>query len=68
MTYEGPGGTVRMALGKGHQAIMETAYGTTKLVNGKLTLVNVKRYPAEKVNPPEGIKSADWIKSGFKPK
>src|SRR5882762_8269968 len=67
MTYEGPGGTVRMALGKGHQAIMETAYGTTKLVNGKLTLVNVKRYPAEKVNPPEGVKSADWIKSGFKP-
>src|SRR6267378_188290 len=48
------------------QAIMETAYGTTKLVNGKLTLVNVKRYPAEKVNPPEGIKSADWIKNGFK--
>jgi branched-chain amino acid transport system substrate-binding protein len=68
MTYEGPGGTVRMALGKGHQAVMETAYGTTRLVNGKLTLVNVKRYPAEKVNPPEGMKSADWIKSGFKPK
>ena len=66
MTFEGPGGTVRMAIGKGHQAIMETAYGTTKLVNGKLTLVDVKRYPAEKVNPPEGVKSADWIKSGFK--
>ena len=29
-------------------------------------VVNVKRYPAEKVNPPEGVKSADWIKSGFK--
>jgi len=66
-TFEGPGGTVRMAIGKGHQAIMETAYGTTKLVNGKLTLVNVKRYPAEKVNPPEGVKAADWIKNGFKP-
>ena len=65
-TFEGPGGTVRMAIGKGHQAIMETAYGQTKLVNGKVTLVNVKRYPAEKVNPPEGAKSADWIKSGFK--
>ena len=65
-TFEGPGGTVRMANGKGHQAVMETAYGTTKLVNGKLTLVNVKRYPAEKVNPPEGVKSADWIKNGFK--
>jgi len=65
-TFEGPGGTVKMAIGKGHQAIMETAYGTTKLVSGKLTVVNVKRYPADKVNPPEGLKSADWIKSGFK--
>ena len=64
--YEGPGGTVKMALGKGHQAIMETVYGQTKLVNGKITMTNVKRYPAEKVNPPEGIKSADWIKNGFK--
>ena len=65
-TFEGPGGTVRMAIGKGHQAIMETAYGQTKLQGGKLTVVNVKRYPAEQVNPPEGVKAADWIKSGFK--
>jgi len=64
--FEGPGGQVSMANGKGHQAIMETVYGTTKLVNGKITIVNVKRYPAEKVNPPEGVKSADWIKGGFK--
>jgi branched-chain amino acid transport system substrate-binding protein len=67
-TFEGPGGTVRMAIGKGHQAIMETAYGQTKMAGGKLTVVNVKRYPAEQVNPPEGVKSADWIKSGFKAK
>ena len=66
MTYEGPGGTVRMAIGNGHQAIMETVYGMTKLVGGKLTLTGVKRYPADMVNPPEGVKSADWIKSGFK--
>ncbi len=66
MTFEGPGGTVRMAIGKGHQAIMETAYGRTRLVGGKITMVSVKRYPAEKVNPPEGVKSADWIKAGFK--
>src|SRR5882672_9378072 len=66
MSFEGPGGQVRMAIGKGHQAIMETAYGMTKRVGGKLTMVNVKRYPAELVNPPEGVKSADWIKSGFK--
>jgi branched-chain amino acid transport system substrate-binding protein len=65
-TFEGPGGQVRMAIGNGHQAIMETAYGTTKLEGGKLTVVNVKRYPAEQVNPPQGVKSSDWIKSGFK--
>ena len=65
-TFEGPGGTVRMAIGKGHQAITETAYGQTKLVDGKITMVNVKRYPAEQVNPPEGVKSTDWIKAGFK--
>src|SRR6267142_1966600 len=66
LSFEGPGGQVRMAIGKGHQAIMETAYGMTKRVGGKLTMVNVKRYPAETVNPPEGVKSADWISGGFK--
>ncbi len=66
LTFEGPGGTVRMARGKGHQAIMEMVYGMSKVVGGKMTVTNVKRYPAEKVNPPEGVKSADWIKGGLK--
>ncbi len=66
MTFEGPGGTVKLANGKGHQAVMETVYGQTKYANGKLSLVNVKRYPADKVNPPADMKSADWIKGGFK--
>ena len=65
-TFEGPGGTVKMAIGKGHQAIMETAYGMSKVVGGKMTVTKVKRYPAEMVNPPDGVKAADWIKSGFK--
>jgi branched-chain amino acid transport system substrate-binding protein len=65
-TFEGPGGTVKMANGKGHQAIMETVYGMSKVVGGKMTVTNVKRYPAEKVNPPEGVKGIDWIKGGFK--
>jgi branched-chain amino acid transport system substrate-binding protein len=68
LTFEAPSGKVQMALGKGHQAVQGTAYGTTKLVKGQLTLTNVKIYPAEKVNPPEGVKSEDWIKSGFKAK
>ena len=66
INYSGPAGEVKMALGKGHQAIMETAYGMTKVVNGQMTVTNVKRFPAEQVNPPEGVKSTDWIKNGFK--
>lgn len=65
LTYETPSGTTRMALGNGHQGIQGTAYGMTKLVGGKLTIINVTRYSAEQVNPPEGVKSEGWIKSGF---
>jgi len=64
-TFESPSGAIRMSLGKGHQAVEETVYGQAKTVDGKLTFVNVKRFPADQVNPPEGVKSADWIKAGF---
>ena len=65
LSFETPSGTTKMALGNGHQGIQGTAYGRTKVVDGKLTITNVKRYSAEQVNPPEGVKSEDWIKSGF---
>jgi branched-chain amino acid transport system substrate-binding protein len=68
MEFEGPGGLVRMANGKGHQAVMDTAYGMTKREGGKITMTNVKRYKADQVNPPPNMKAADWIKSGFKSK
>jgi branched-chain amino acid transport system substrate-binding protein len=67
LSFETPSGTIRLALGKGHQAVEETVYGRAKTVAGKLTFVDVKRYPAEQVNPPEGQKSADWIKAALKP-
>jgi len=68
LVYEGPGGTVKMALANGHQAILETAYGRYKYdkTTGQGTLTDVIHYKAECVNPPEGVKSLDWIKSGFK--
>lgn len=65
-SFEGPGGKVEMALGKGHQAVQGTAYGTTKITGGKITLTNVKQYPADRLNPPDGVKTEDWIKSGFR--
>jgi branched-chain amino acid transport system substrate-binding protein len=66
LTFEGPGGPVKMALGKGHQAIMDAAVGTTKVEGGELKIVDVARYSADKVNPPDGVKSEAWIKSGLK--
>jgi branched-chain amino acid transport system substrate-binding protein len=66
LTFEGVGGTVKMSLGKGHQAVMDNAIGMTKAAGGQLTIVNVKRYPADRITPPEGSKSEAWIKSGFK--
>jgi branched-chain amino acid transport system substrate-binding protein len=68
LTFEGVGGTVKMSLGKGHQAIMDVAIGTAKTVGGELQIVDIKRYPAAEVNPPEGVKSEAWIRSGMKTK
>ena len=69
LVFDSPAGKVRMALGKGHQAVQGTAYGTTRLENGVIKLGNIKYYDAERVTPPEGVNSLDWIKAGFrKPK
>jgi len=67
LSFDSPSGRASMSLGKGHQAVMGTAYGTTKLVNGKVTVTNIKRYPAEAVTPPDGLASPEWIKGGMKP-
>jgi len=67
LNFDSPAGRVMMKLGKGHQAVTGTAYGTTRTVNGQVTVGNVKYYPLERVQPPEGEKSLDWIKSGMKP-
>ena len=66
-SFDSPSGKVMMKLGKGHQAVTGTAYGTTRTVNGVITVGNIKYYPVERVQPPEGVKSIDWIKAGMKP-
>jgi branched-chain amino acid transport system substrate-binding protein len=66
LSFEGPSGRVDMRNSKGHQAIQDTAYGMTKMVKGELTITNIKRFKADEVNPPEGVKSSDWIASGLK--
>ncbi|TMH36911.1 MAG: ABC transporter substrate-binding protein [Betaproteobacteria bacterium] len=65
LEFEAPSGTVKMSLAKGHQAVQENAIGRFKLQGGKATIVDVKRYPPECVNPPEGTTAAKWIEAGF---
>jgi branched-chain amino acid transport system substrate-binding protein len=67
LEFDSPSGPVSMAIGGGHQAIQETAYGLYKFDRdqGEATVENVKRYPAACVNPPEGAKSLEWIAEGF---
>jgi branched-chain amino acid transport system substrate-binding protein len=68
LSFDSPSGKAVMGLGKGHQAVMGTAYGTTKLVDGKVTVTNVRYYPADRVQPPDGVASVDWIRGGMKPR
>ncbi len=67
-SFEAPSGTVRMALGGGHQAVEGMAYGITSRYNVSLKemeLTRVVHFRAECVNPPEGMKSEEWIARGF---
>ena len=68
LKFDSPAGTVDMSLGKGHQAVMSVPYGTVRKVDGKVTLTNIKYYSADQISPPDGMKSVDWIRSGFKKK
>jgi branched-chain amino acid transport system substrate-binding protein len=66
LEFEGPGGMVKMALGNGHQAVQDMYYGQFTNKGGKPRMTNVKRYPADCVNPPDGVSSTEWIKNGLK--
>ena len=65
--WDAPAGHIKLALGDGHQAIQSMAAGRSKWdPDAKMVrLVDIERFAAECVNPPPGIKSADWITKGF---
>ncbi len=66
LEFELPAGTVKMAIGNGHQAIQGIAYGRYKQdADGNPGVEDVISYSAECVNPPNGMKSGDWIQAGF---
>lgn len=65
LEFEGPGGTVTMNRGNGHQAATEMVYGRISRVNNEITFTDITRYPADCVNPPEGTDTVAWIQSGM---
>lgn len=66
-TFDSPAGMIEMAIGGGHQAIEPAPYATVafdpKL--GVNTFTQIRTFPALCVNPPDGVKSLDWIERGF---
>ncbi len=67
LQWETPSGPVELALGNGHQAIQASAIGTThwNAEENRVELVDIKRYAARCVNPPEGVLAVDWISAGM---
>ncbi len=67
LEFDSPSGRITMAIGGGHQAIEDALYGTVKFdpTLRHNTLAGVKVFPARCVNPPDGVKSLDWIDKGF---
>ena len=67
LEWQTPSGPAKMSLGNGHQAIQDMAIGITTWdkEEKRAKLIDIEYFDAECVNPPEGIKALDWIKSGF---
>ena len=58
---------IAMAIGGGHQAIEDALFDRVKFdaQRGENALTDMKVFPAKCVNPPDGVKTADWIEQGF---
>jgi branched-chain amino acid transport system substrate-binding protein len=66
-TFQGIGSTIAMARDNGRQAIAEAAYGTVRRdpAKGQVELVDLRRFPLDCVNSPDGVPGIKWIESGF---
>jgi len=67
LEFESPSGHIVLAIGGGHQAIEPAGYAVIKFDSalGVNNFTQIKVFPARCVNPPEGMKSLDWIDKGF---
>lgn len=67
LEFDGPSTRISMARANGHQGISETAYGTFRFnkETNQPEVVDIVRYPAECVNPPDGVTSQEWLEGGM---
>lgn len=67
LEYEAFGTTISLARGKGHQAVHEHALGVYKFdaATGRPSVTDVKYFPGDCVNPPEGMSADEWVASGL---
>ncbi len=67
-TFEGMGSLISMSRANGRQAVAEAAYGTVhrNRETRQIELVDISRFPAESVNPPDGVTGLQWIENGLK--
>ena len=67
MEFESFSTTVKMALAGGHQAITESAYAITKwnADAAEPGVTDLKFYPVDCINPPEGVSSVEWLEKGM---
>ena len=66
-SFVGIGSAIDMARANGRQGIAEAAYGTVgrNAATRQIELTDVRRFPADCVNPPDGVTGLKWIESGF---
>ncbi|GBD40902.1 hypothetical protein HRbin39_00274 [bacterium HR39] len=67
LVFDSPSGEIRMALGRGHQAVAPIPYGVYRYdaASGQPTFEDVRYYAPECVAPPPDMKGIDWIGAGF---
>ena len=67
LEFDTPSGRIAMAIGGGHQAVEPAGYAVIKFDPGMQlnTFSQIRMFPARCVNPPDGVKSLDWIDRGF---
>ena len=67
LEFETASGTVRMAIGGGHQAVQDVPIGIYSYdkAASEPRVSDVEVFPAMCVNPPDGVSAAEWLEKGM---